>query len=67
MSEREKTQETFFVPRHEDDHTLPDHSPFEDVPLIGHDDPTVRTTALPDHGIDSAIHDVSQLRRSSRA
>ena len=31
--------------------------------MIGNDDPTVRTAALPDIGIDSAVHDVGHLRR----
>ena len=35
--------------------------------VIGNDDPTVRTSALPDHGLDSAVHDISHLRRHPTA
>ena len=50
----------------------PDESTREDETeeqqaVIGNDDPTVRTAALPDHGLDSAVHDIRPFVRAPTA
>lgn len=47
----------------EEEATREDLETEEQQQVIGNDDPTVRTAALPDHGLDSAVHDISHLVR----
>ncbi|HLU67678.1 MAG TPA: hypothetical protein VKZ63_15450 [Kofleriaceae bacterium] len=46
----------------DDELLLPDPDPTDEVVLIGHDDPTIKTTALPDTGVDSAVHDLRHIQ-----
>jgi hypothetical protein len=49
MNQKDRMRWVFDSPDDED-HTQPDHRPAEDLLPIGDDDPTVKTTALPDVG-----------------
>lgn len=63
MSKKDAPLEWIFV---EDDSQSGEETE-EQQAVIGNDDPTVRTAALPDHGLDSAVHDLSHLRRAPTA
>ena len=65
MSKKDPSLEWIFV--EEDEATREDLETEEQQAVIGNDDPTVRTAALPDHGLDSAVHDIAQLRRAPTA
>lgn len=61
MTEKDAPLEWIFVEEQPGKENLETED--DQVPVIGNDDPTVRTSALPDHGLDSAVHDVSHLLR----
>jgi hypothetical protein len=65
MREKDAPLEWIFVDQ--DEATREDLETDEEHAVIGNDDPTVRTSALPDHGLDSAVHDVGHLRRAPTA
>ena len=64
MSKKDAPLEWIFV---EDEATREDLETEEQQQVIGNDDPTVRTAALPDHGLDSAVHDVRPFVRAPTA
>jgi hypothetical protein len=61
MSKKEPPMEWIFA--EEEEATREDLETEEQQQVIGNDDPTVRTAALPDHGLDSAVHDIAQIVR----
>jgi hypothetical protein len=66
MSKKDAPVDWIFVVE-EEDATKDELETEEQQQVIGNDDPTVRTAALPDHGLDSAVHDLSYVRRAPTA
>jgi hypothetical protein len=66
MKQKDSNVDWIFVVE-EDEATREDLETEEQHAVIGNDDPTVRTAALPDHGLDSAVHDVRPFVRAPTA